>query len=102
MSIVIPSTVFVANANNPAYYDKLSCSDILCRCEAPDFDSCQCCCGCLTAFCFGSGLEWCCCYGCDKADCCAVCCAGFSLQLLSPFIFGVVTSCIVGCKMMID
>ncbi|CAL5979885.1 Cysteine-rich_membrane protein 2 [Hexamita inflata] len=96
-----PSTVLVVNAYQ-GYDAKLSCSNIVCSCEAPDFDSCQCCCGCLTAFCCGSGLEWCCCYGCDKADCCAVCCAGFSMQLLSPFIFGVVASCIVGCRMMVD
>ncbi|CAL5974590.1 Cysteine-rich_membrane protein 2 [Hexamita inflata] len=78
----------------------LSCSDIVCGCQAPQFEYCQQLCGFCVA-CFGTGLEWCCCYGCSRADCCAVCCAGISLNFLSIFIYGAVVSCIVGFKMMI-
>ncbi|CAL6094044.1 Cysteine-rich_membrane protein 2 [Hexamita inflata] len=77
----------------------LNCSNIVCGCEAPKFQCCQFLCGFFVAF-FGSGLECCCCYGCSRADCCSVCCAGFCLNILSVFIYGIVASCIVGCKMM--
>ncbi|CAL6107606.1 Transmembrane_domain-containing protein [Hexamita inflata] len=78
----------------------LSCSDIVCGCQAPQFEHCQPLCGFCVA-CFGSGLECCCCYGCSRADCCAVYCAGVGLNFLSFLIYGIVVSCIVGCKMMI-
>ncbi|CAL6035101.1 Cysteine-rich_membrane protein 2 [Hexamita inflata] len=77
----------------------LNCSNIVCGCEAPKFQCCQCLCGFFVAL-FGSGLECCCCYGCSRADCCSVCCAGVCLNILSVFIYGIVASCIVGCKMM--
>ncbi|CAL6017330.1 Cysteine-rich_membrane protein 2 [Hexamita inflata] len=91
-----PNVVIAINTNRV-----LSCGDIVCGCEAPQFQCCQCFCGFCTVF-FGSGLEWCCCYGCDRPDCCAVCCAGCGLQFLSTFIYGIVVGCIVGCKMMCD
>ncbi|CAL6013400.1 Transmembrane_domain-containing protein [Hexamita inflata] len=65
----------------------LSCSDIVCGCQAPQFEHCQSFCGFCVA-CLGSGLECCCCYGCARADCCAVCCAGVGLNFLSFLIYG--------------
>lgn len=43
----------------------LTCGDVFCNCVKPNFDSCECCCGCLTACAPGFGLI--CgtsCYGC--------------------------------------
>ena len=79
----------------------LTCGDVLCNCTKPNFDSCGECCGCMTAVFPGAGLVWgCCCYGCQKADCCQVCCAGCGMGYTSFFIFGIVSGCLVGCKMM--
>ncbi|CAL5992690.1 Cysteine-rich_membrane protein 2 [Hexamita inflata] len=73
---------------------------IFCKCEAPQFNSCQSCCGCVTMFCCGTGLECCCCYGCTRQGCCNVCLAGLLMQISSIFIYGVVAGCIVGLRMM--
>ena len=77
----------------------LSCRDVCFFCKVPQFNRCQHCCGCVSAFLAGTGLECCCCYGCKKDDCCAVCLAGFSMNLLAPFVYGIVAGCVVGCKM---
>eukprot|EP00703_Trepomonas_sp_PC1_P003103 JAP93503.1 Transmembrane domain-containing protein [Trepomonas sp. PC1] len=81
----------------------LMCSDVFCSCKAPQYQSCQTCCGLITILTSGSGLiggTICCCYGCTKKDCCNVFCAGWGFELTFPFVYGVIGSCIVGCKMM--
>ncbi|CAL6017356.1 Cysteine-rich_membrane protein 2 [Hexamita inflata] len=89
-----PTNVVVINNSST-----ISCSEIVCQCRAPQFDCCQCFCGFWTLW-GGAGLECCCCYGCGRVDCCSVWCAGVSLHFLSPVIYGIIVSCIVGCKMM--
>ena len=59
-------------------------------------------CGICTAFSCGGALmsgTCCCCYGCGRPSCCKVYCAGCGMLSSSPFIFGIVSSCIVGWKM---
>ncbi|CAL6060916.1 Cysteine-rich_membrane protein 2 [Hexamita inflata] len=90
-----PTTVIVINNN----VSKISCMEIVFLCQAPQFERCQCLCGFWTLI-GGAGLECCCCYGCDRPDCKAVCCAGITLNLLSGMLYGLIVSSIVGCKMM--
>ncbi|CAL6017400.1 Cysteine-rich_membrane protein 2 [Hexamita inflata] len=92
-----PTTVVVINSGLRA----ISCPEIVCECKAPQFECCQCFCGFWTLW-AGAGLECCCCYGCGRPECCAVCCAGVSLHFLSGVIYGLIVSCIVGCRMMCE
>ena len=95
-----PSVVVVQTGASNNY---LSCGNIMCGCEAPNFNCCQCPIGFFTTItgggCLSAGTFWCC-YGCSRPDCCNVYCAGCGLVWTSPFIYGIVASCIVGCKMM--
>ncbi|CAL5984850.1 Cysteine-rich_membrane protein 2 [Hexamita inflata] len=60
------------------------CEDIFCMCEAPEFEKCQTCVGCMNfvcglGLCFGS----CCCYGKTRPDCLEVCSSGFLMFQLA-------------------
>ena len=70
------------------------------QCLPPQFESCQSCCGFYTACGAGAGLEFFCCYGCERPDCCVVCCSGFAMMCSAYYIYGAVVACIVGCRMM--
>ncbi|CAL6075631.1 Cysteine-rich_membrane protein 2 [Hexamita inflata] len=89
--------VFPAVINQP----KVTwCEDIFCMCEAPEFEKCQTCVGCMNfvcglGLCFGS----CCCYGKSRPDCADVCGAGYLMFLASFVGYGEVLGCIVGYKM---
>ena len=49
----------------------------------------------------GLGLELCCFYGCEKADCFNVLLAGILMSLTAPCIIGWVVSCVVGFRMIV-
>lgn len=74
--------------------------DIYLLCDAPEFQSCQCCAGCLTCLFSGLGLVCFPCYGAHRLDCCNVTISGVLMMATFPCVWGFLAGCCVGCKML--
>ena len=95
--VVISNRVIVSQSGKV-----LTCGDVFCKCQAPQFRTGQLPCGVVEILCPGEAACWgsiCGCYGHDRPDCCAVCLAGFCQGATTEFCIGWISSCIVGFKM---